>query len=148
MKKIVLLMFLIINLAGCSGIPTNANPPIYKQPQGKITLGNQDYPMVIGKFEWIEGKSEMRTLGNPDIYELADTFDTLEGEKGNKLQIEIEQNPISLIIKQVNAEGTVNEIQIEDNEITLPTDEGYYIYEVIATWNEGEISYIFDIDIK
>jgi len=148
MKRILLLMLLVISLAGCTGgIPTNT-APTNVQPQGKIIQGNEEYPMIINKYVWKDGKSESRKLSGPDIYELANSFDTLAVEKEESLKIEIEQNPTLITVKEIDEKHTVKEIQIEDNEIPLPAEDGYYIYEVSATWAKGEISYVFDMQIN
>lgn len=69
-------------------------------------------------------------------------------EKGTKLKIEIDESPLSLEINEESEDGAVKSIDIRENEITLPTNEGHYIYEVKAKWNEGNITYVFDVNIK
>lgn len=147
MRKIVFLMLMLI-LAGCNGIPTTLTPTQYNQAQGKVIVGEQEYAMIIGEFEWKEKNFETRKLSHSNIYDLADQFETLEVAKGDTIKIEIEQNPSSIIINQEKEDGTQEEVEMKENEITLPTEEGYYIYTVNVKWNEGKITYIFDINIK
>lgn len=148
MKKIILLILIIITIAGCNGIPMPSNSNDYVQAQGKVIVGNQDYSMLIGEFEWKEKDFEARNISESNIYDLADEFNTIEVDKNEKLKIEIEQNPTSIIVDQWNEDGTVDTVVSQGNEITLPSEVGYYIYEVIAEWNEGRITYIFDINIQ
>ncbi len=145
MKRIIFLMLIVIIIAGCNGISSFNT---YKQAQGKVIVDNQNSTMMIGDFEWKEDDFEAKKISNSDINDLADEFNTLEVEKGDKLKIEIEQNPSSIIVNQWNEDGTSEGAELIDNEITLPSEGGYYIYEVIAEWNEGKITYIFDINIK
>ena len=146
MKKIILLMLIVIFIAGCNGIPQPSTD--YVQAQGKVIVGNQDYSMMIDEFVWKEKDFETRKLNDSNIYDLADEFNTLEVEKDDKLKIEVEQNPSSIIVNQWNEDGTSQTVELKENEITLPSKEGNYIYEVMAEWNEGKISYVFDINIK
>ncbi len=120
----------------------------FKQAQGKVNVDDKVYTMRIGDFEWKEDDFEAKKISSTDINELADQFKTLEVEEGDKLKIEIEQNPTSIIVNQWNENGTREDVEFESNEITIPSENGYYIYEVIAEWNEGKISYIFDIYIN
>lgn len=39
------------------------------------------------------------------------------------------------------------EIEQNANQITLPSNKGKYIYEVLAEWKSGTISYIFVVEI-
>lgn len=141
-------MFIVIIIAGCNGIFQPSSSTDYVQAQGKVIVGNQEYSMMIGEFEWKEKDFEARKISDSNLYDLAEDFHTLEAEKDDKLNIEIEQNPSSIIVNQWNEDGTSETVELKDNEITLPSEEGYYIYEVMASWNQGEITYIFDINIK
>lgn len=148
MKKIVFLMLIVIYITGCNGIPQPSTSSVYVQPQGKVIAGNKHYTMMIGNFEWKEEDFEAKKISDSNIYDLADQFNTIEVEKENKLNIEIEQNPSSIMVNQWNEDGTIVATELIGNEITLPLEAGYYIYEVIVEWNEGKITYVFDINIK
>lgn len=145
MKKIYILILSVICISGCNVLPSfDTFEPI----EGKIVSDNKEYTMVIGDFEWVEGDFEANKTSNLDKKGLADEFNTLELEKGTKLKIEMDESPLSLEINEESEDGAVKSIDIRENEITLPTNEGYYIYEVKAKWNEGNITYVFDVNIK
>lgn len=140
--KIVYLMFFVIFIAGCSSFNT------FKQPQGKVIIDNKGYTMRIGDFEWNEGDFESRKISTSDKIDLAEKFETLDVKKGDRIKIEIEQSPSSIIVNQENEDGTTDVIEINDNEITLPSEEGYYTYEIKAKWNEGKMTFVFDVNIE
>lgn len=144
MKKIVVLM-LVVGIAGCNVFTPSHT---YEQAQGKVTIDDKEYPMIIGDFEWVEENFEARKLNPTNINDLAEQFETVEVAQGQKLTIKIEQDPSSLIIDQWNGAGEMKAVEITDNEISVPTETGEYIYEVTAGWSEGKISYVFDIKIK
>lgn len=148
MKKIMLFVVIVICMSGCNRIPLPSSSSVYVQPQGKVIVGNKDYRMVIGEFEWKEVDFEARKVSDSDVCELADQFPTIEVVEENKLTLDIEQGPSSIMVNQWDEDGTIVETELLDNEIILPEDAGYYIFELIAEWNEGEITYVFDVDIK
>ncbi|WP_286167824.1 hypothetical protein [Bacillus sp. 22-7] len=47
-----------------------------------------------------------------------------------------------------NQSGKEKEIKLEDDQITVPADKGTYIYEVLAEWKNGEISYTFVAEVQ
>lgn len=49
---------------------------------------------------------------------------------------------------KVNEDDTIERIEMKDNEIILPSEEGYYIYELNATWDKGRITFLFDVNVK
>ena len=58
MKKNILLMLIVINIAGCNGMPQPSTSTDYVQAQGKVIVEKKDYTMRIGDFEWKEGNFE------------------------------------------------------------------------------------------
>ena len=138
-------MLIVIILAGCNGISSNNT---YKQAEGKVILDNQHYTMMIGEFEWVDTDVKLRKISSSDINDLAVEFNTLQVGKDGKLKIEIEENPSTIILNQWNEDETSDVVELKDNEIILPSEEGYYIYEVIVEWNKGKATYVFDINIK
>lgn len=144
-EKILILILSVIYISGCNVL---SSFDTFEPVEGKIVSDNKEYTMIIGDFEWVEEDFEANKKSNLDKKGLADEFDTLELEKGTKLKIEIDGSPLSLKINEESEDGSVKSIDIRESEITLPTNEGYYIYEVNAKWNEGNISYVFDVNIK
>lgn len=145
MKKILILLLSVICISGCNVL---SSFDTFEPTEGKVVKGNKEYTMIIGDFGWIEEDFEANKKSFLDKKGLADEFDTLELEKGTKLKIEIDESPLSLKMNEESEDGSIKSIDIIENEITLPTNEGYYIYEVNAKWSEGNISYVFDVNIK
>lgn len=140
--KVFYLMFIAILIAGCSSYKT------FEQPQGKVIVDKKGYTMMIGDYKWKEGNTESRKISSVDKYELAENFETLDFKKGETIKIEIDRSPFLIEVNQENEDGTTAAVDINDNEITLPTEEGYYIYEISAKWNEGKMTFVFDVNIE
>ncbi|WP_269799711.1 hypothetical protein [Lysinibacillus xylanilyticus] len=34
------------------------------------------------------------------------------------------------------------------NKLTMPMEDGYYIYVLKATWNKGKETFVFDVNVK
>lgn len=149
MKKIFFLVLMLVTVVGCNLISSSDS---FEQPQGKVIVDNKDYTMTIGSFKWKEDDFEARKISSSDIKSLANEFETLDVKEGEKLKIQIEQNPSSITVNQKNEDGTSKSVGIQDNQIILPSEKGYYIYEITAKWNKGEIkgrlNYIFDVKIN
>ncbi|MCK1999579.1 hypothetical protein MPH47_20520 [Psychrobacillus psychrodurans] len=141
-KRIIFLILIVIMLNGCNVAPT------FIRPEGKVTLDKSEYIMNIGELKWKEHDFETSKIRTSDNYELASEFSTLEGEKGEELTFEIDQNPTSIIINKWNTDLTSDSIEVRDNKITLPLEGGYYFYEVIVERPQGKAIYIFDVDVK
>ncbi|MFD2443042.1 hypothetical protein ACFSO7_03505 [Bacillus sp. CGMCC 1.16607] len=76
--------------------------------------------------------------------QIAEHFKAIIVEPNRKVSIEIEQNP-NLSVYFWNYEG---EVDLQDGQITVPASKGRYIYEVLAIWSNGQVSYTFVVEIK
>lgn len=137
---------MVIFVAGCNGGPSS------EQPLGKVIVDSRNYTMMIDEFQWIEDDFESRKISPSNKIDLAEKFETLDVKKGDKIKIKIDQKPSSIIINQENEDGTIDVVEINDYEITLPSEEGYYIYEIIAKWDNGKAkanaTFVFDVNIE
>jgi plastocyanin len=144
LKKIILSIVMAIILTGCNVL----SPDIVKQPEGKVVLDNTSYTMMPGDYQWEEDNVAIKTKSYSDIHELADQFETLEVDKGDTLTFEIEKNPSSITIIRLNEDGTDEIVEMKDYTITMPSEEGYYVYELKAIWSKGKETFVFDVQVK
>jgi len=144
MTKIILIMLITIILIGCNRFPNGT----ISQPEGKVILDGEQYIMMSSDYEWKEDNMEISTKSTPSIYELAELFETIEVDKGDTLKFEIDKNPTSITVTKLNEDDTIDSVEMEDNKITLPSIEGYYIYELNTTWVQGKETFTFDINVK
>ncbi|QPQ36604.1 MULTISPECIES: hypothetical protein [unclassified Lysinibacillus] len=144
MNKVIIPILIVIIMTGCNAFPKG----VFKQPVGQVILDGAQYNMLPSKFEWKEDDVEMRLKGSPDINEIADNFETLDVKKGEILKFNIEQSPIAITATKMNEDGTIENVEIKEEKITMPSKEGYYIYELDALWNNGKESFIFDVYVE
>lgn len=114
---------------------------------GKIIVENSEYEMMAGHYNWKGENTKIKRVNNVSPIEIAKDFETLTVEKNKKIELIIEDNP-DLTVYQWNEDGDSKEVDLTENYITVPSESGYFIYEVVGKWSDGEVSYIFDVEIK
>ena len=144
MKKISSIILVILVLVGCNQATESRKVP---HAEGKVFLEDNAYTMILGEYEWIEDNLEQRKINIVSVEEIAEAFDTLDVTKGSKLRIEIGENPRTISVNQWDGDTSVN-VELINNEIPLPSIAGHYIYEVIAEWDKGRITYVFDVNVS
>lgn len=148
MKKLSSIILASVVLVGCNQhhAPINSNIP---DPEGKVVLDDTEYMMELGEYEWKQKNVEKRKLTPVSVEELAEIFDTLEVTKDSTIKIEIEESPPTISVNQWNEDKSVEDVKVTNNEITLPSTAGYFIYEIIAEWGKkGRITYVFDVNVS
>ena len=147
---------LLIFVFGCSNeevIETQSSLPKYTfeqgvfppSPTGLVKVNGTDYEMAKGGFKW--EKEDMVT--QTDVVgptQIAEHFEAIRVETNSEMRIEIEQNPkISVLLWE---EEKAETIHLDENQMTLPEDEGRYIFEVRAAWENGVVSYTFVVEVQ
>ncbi|MEK9198439.1 membrane lipoprotein lipid attachment site-containing protein [Ureibacillus sp. FSL E2-3493] len=144
MKKIVFIILGVFILTGCNGFPNDT----ISQPEGKVIVDGERFIMIPGDYEWKEDNVEISSKTNPNINELVEPFETLDVAKGEILNFEIDENPSSVTVYKVDEEGKSEIVDVEDNEITMPSESGYYIFQLETIWPKGNQEFVFDVNVK
>lgn len=146
MKQVVLSIFTLsfLFLTGCN----NSNQDTISQPNGKIILDEKEYLMIQNDFKWKENDIEINDVSSRGLDELADEFETLRVEKGEMLNFEIENMPTTIDVTQYNEDQSKHIIEMKEEQIIMPNEEGYYIYEINVTWESGMGTYVFDVEVN
>lgn len=111
---------------------------------GFVDINGTSYGMAKGGFRWTKGNQTAATdAAGPT--QIADKFEAIVVAANSKAKIVIEQNP-SLSVYTWNAEQEA--IAVEEGQISLPATSGRYIYEVVAKWTNGEVSFTFVVEVK
>ncbi|WP_057775727.1 DUF3221 domain-containing protein [Cytobacillus dafuensis] len=116
-------------------------PPDLK---GIVKINETRYEMTRGGFEWKKGNQTTQTdAASPT--QIAENFKAIVVEPNSKATIEIEQNPN---LSAYLWDSDRKKIALEGKQITFPANKGRYIYEVVAKWSNGEVSYTFVIEVN
>ena len=111
---------------------------------GFININETRYEMASGSFKWRKANSVSQTdAASPT--QIAEHFKAITLEPASKITVEIEQNPdLSAYLWDSNGVNAV----LGGNQLTVPESKGRYIYEVIARWSNGEVSYTFVVEVN
>ena len=113
-------------------------------PAGFFSSDTKRYQMEQGNFEWRKD-GMVTTTDHAGPTQIAESYSPVVVAPGEMLTIEIEQNPKITSFIWEGEERTEVE---EGNKINIPKREGRYIYEVMAEWTDGEVSYTFVVEVK
>ncbi|WP_264737566.1 hypothetical protein [Cytobacillus firmus] len=150
-KQIVkmILVISVIFIFGCSdkAVEEAEFPPL---KTAAAEVDGTDYQLEKGNYRWVRKKgleTETVTTDNASPNQMADHLKPITVKPGQKVKIKIEDDPVIKVFLW-NETGKEREIKLEDDQITVPAGKGKYIYEVLAEWTNGEISYTFAAEIQ
>lgn len=143
-------LFGLIFLIGCSEgkervsdefkYADNEFPP---SPAGYIEFEKKKYKLEQGGYEWRERGTSVKT-DHAGPVQIAENYPPIPVQSGTLLTIVVEQNP--LITSYIWENGSSKEIG-KGKTLKMPKEPGRYIYEVLAEWENGEVSYTFVVEI-
>ncbi len=65
-----------------------------------------------------------------------------------EIKIDFKKEPKTIEVEQwIDNENTGN-IEVKTNSILAPKEKGKYVYNVLADWNQGDVNYVFSIEVK
>lgn len=117
---------------------------------GRIIINDTEYLMESGGYKWERKKgleTEVVQTDHASPYQMAAHIEPIVITPNQTIDIQIEGNP-KINVYLWNEKGREREIEQKPNQIILPSSQGKYIYEVLAEWTSGTISYTFVVEIK
>jgi hypothetical protein len=101
--------------------------------------------MEQGGFYWKKGNESVQTdAASPN--QIAENFEAIPIDAGKEIQLEIEQSPRLQVILWENTPK--NNISLHKNKFNAPSEKGKYVYEVLAKWANGEVSFTFVVEVQ
>lgn len=144
--RFFLLFLTTIILVGCSQVVEDEASSRYLE--GDIIVGYKKYKLIHGYYTYKDEDVEINKLDSFSPMEAAEQFDTLAVAKNSKIEIVLEDKTTHITIHQWNENGEIEEVHLDENVLTVPADEGYYVYEVVGKWKNGETTLVFNINVK
>ena len=146
--SIVMLIVVLIWITGCSkeAVSEEDFPPIMT---GMVVVNEQEYEMKAGNFKWerqVGFNTEIVRTDAAAPNQLAESYEPISVQQNESILIEIEGDP-NIDIFLWDADGPAEEVKQTDNQIAAHADSGRYIYEALATWPKGEVSYTFVVQV-
>lgn len=106
--------------------------------------------MEKGGYQWERKKGsqvEIVTTDHASINQMAEKIEPIRVDAMEVLSIRFEDEP-NYELHLWNETGREQEISVENNQFTAPVEKGIYVYEVFATWENGERSFAFVLEIQ
>jgi hypothetical protein len=148
-KFIIIPIVLILMLL--SGCKNNTKKISNNRPKLKVSFENKTIDPIKGTNSWtIENKDGTRNSVTEDSIspkELVKRLDPLIVPPKAEISLDFDYKPSDINVRIWNENGTTEEV-ISDNKILVPESKGQVIYEIIAKWKEGTVSYAFLINVN
>ena len=148
MKKLPLLLLTLFLFGGCqSDEQTNH----YKEhfllpPMPILTIQGKNVPVKMGTYTWAENERGI-TVDTVEPPELVKDFEPVKVHPNAKLHVDFKDKPIEVKVG-LWENNEVRFKNISDNTFTLPEDDGVYIGVVYASWQEGNATFVFKIQVE
>ena len=114
-------------------------------PDLKITHQNIKVEVLKCPFSWDTLLSSKRT-DYPAPPELAKEVSAITVEPQSILEFSFNKKPDSFEVSLWNEKS--EKYQSNSNGIAVPNMKGTYVFDVIAHWNNGQVLYVFKINVK
>ncbi|WP_027409838.1 hypothetical protein [Anoxybacteroides tepidamans] len=122
-----------------------------KPPAPRITVGATNIPTAQGTYCWTG-------LFNGMCVDMSSPIDIIRHERlqpvvvspGAELRIGFRREPIkgTLGVRQWMREDEAEDVNLVGNMFKAPETKGIYIYDVYASWEKGDASHVFVIQVK
>ncbi|MCA0970646.1 hypothetical protein LCM20_08610 [Halobacillus litoralis] len=147
MKKVTALGLMIVLgglLTACAGTS--------EPPDGFITMNKEQTELAIGSYEWTNEGLFSESTANVDAgtpYQVAEKVESAPtgGDQTAVITFSTGKTPeLSAFIW--DEEGRQEELPIENDQVTLPTEPGRHVMEMFAEWENGSASYTMPVLIQ
>ncbi|MEK3996629.1 hypothetical protein MKY29_18100 [Psychrobacillus sp. FSL K6-2365] len=117
---------------------------------GIIEVNGKQYDIATGNYKR-ERKEGMETqvIGTDAAspYQIADDFKAILIGQSETIHINVEAEP-TITVYLWDENGRQKKVSVSNNQIKAPENAGKYVFEVLAEWSNGEVSYTFVVEIK
>lgn len=117
---------------------------------GLINVQGKEYEMEAGNYKWERKKGSETMVVQTDAAspnQIGEYYKPIELEPNTNINIEIEDEP-KISVYKWNENGINKEVTLKNNILYVPSSKGRYIYEVLAKWPNGEVSYTFVVEVN
>lgn len=156
LKRLVITFVSFLSLwmvTGCSNGEVQAekeNTDFPPSMTGLIHVSETEYEMTAGGFRWERKNGSQVEVVQTDAAspnQIAEELEAIKIAPNSSITIEIDDNP-EIDVYLWNTNGREKVVPVHNNEVSAPHQVGEYIYEVVATWPTGKVSYTFVVDVN
>lgn len=126
--------------------PATQKAQVREMPKMFITVDEEKYTAAKGPYCWSSGNQTECTdsSGNPFDYKRNSPPIQITTDSSIEISFSKEPNHVSTLMLDRNHKET----SLKGLSFPPPTEKGVYGYSVYATWNEGDITFMFLIDVQ
>ncbi|MBB5325305.1 hypothetical protein HNQ34_002405 [Anoxybacillus tepidamans] len=146
MRKIVWLFLLLIFISFGYWFINESKPP-----SPRITVEGKNIPTAQGSYCWDGFFNNMCVdmISPPQIVE-HEGLAPVVVPPGAQLKIDFQKEPTkgTLGVNKWMSNHDVKNAKLNGNILTVPKEKGIHIYDVHASWDKGDSSYVFVIEVQ
>lgn len=120
-------------------------------PSLAITADKKKIDTVIGSYCWSGAFSEkcVDTLPPSELLEVK-KYEPVKLPKAATIHLKFDEEPqtVEVRIEQSGGNSTPASVRLEDNKLTLPQENGIYLYHIFAKYSKGTVTYMFSINVE
>jgi len=150
-RLVVVFFALFISfIAGCSDGSKGEDDAFPPSMTAVVHVNGEDYPIEEGNYEWSRKKgfeTEVIQTDHASPGQMAENLKPITTKPGQKIEIKIEDHP-DISVYLWNAQEREKSIETEKSQFIIPSVQGKYIYEVLAKWKNGTVSYTFVVEVQ
>lgn len=149
-SRFLLFIIIAVFLTGCGKTGSADNKQFPPDEQGFIVMNEKEYKMEKGNY-YREVKKGLTTevtqtdAASPN--QIAENFEDISAPPDTEMSFNLVGEP-TLTAYLWNDQEREKEIDLQEGTFRTPTEKGRYIYEVLAKWKNGEVSYTYVIEVE
>ncbi|WP_417898173.1 hypothetical protein ABN702_18225 [Bacillus haimaensis] len=146
-------LLLLLALAGCgkTGETDAAGNKIYPpDEQGYVVIDGEEKKLEKGNYSWEVKKGLTTEVTQTDAAspnQIAENVEAITAPPDTEMSFKLVGDP-TFKVYLWNKQDREKEIELQEGKFRTPTEKGRYIYEVLAEWENGEISYTYVIELE
>lgn len=152
-NRLVALIISLLVLTGCTLNTLGEDKQLDEFPPsmtGFVHVKEKKYEMQAGNYRWERKKgfdTDVVTTDAASPNQIGENFKAIELQPNANMKMEIEESP-KISVYQWDESGRDKEVNVKNNQLSAPLSKGRYIYEVLAKWPNGEVSYTFVVEVN
>ncbi|MGM0837196.1 MAG: hypothetical protein ACQEV7_13655 [Bacillota bacterium] len=149
----VFFLLLLFALAGCgkTGETDAAGKKIYPpDEQGYVVIDGEEKKLEKGNYYWEVKKGLTTEVTQTDAAspnQIAEKVEAIPAPPDTEMSFKLVGDP-TITAYLWNEQDRIKEIELDEGKFRTPTEKGRYIYEVLAEWENGEVSYTYVIELE
>lgn len=145
-----ILLFLLVGCVKCKPDIVDKTTELLSTPTLEILYKVKHIDAERGAYSWTihnaNGTQATINVDSSGPTELVKNSTPLSVSPGSTLALSFSDNPANIIINILKDSKSISQT-ITNNIVVTPESKGLVVYEVIATWNQGTVTYAFLVNV-